>query len=326
MKNPTKKLMLCVILTIIAITLLQSFSFAKTENIQMIKKSEKQYILYVSTLLNEKFEFAFANKANEAKENLTFTDSALDQLENGNNIAYIDETLYNTYFEGKLKTYLWVKQGEEYKVEAQKINLDNALTEDVIQDFNNVTKKIPVKFGTLILPEQEIDGVKVTRAMGTINIDDQTETKYSYKMVKSTQGSLVEQLISLATEMNNLDEKNMYEKLAVYSEFKETYETLKPTFGWETAENNTIEQPQESKKGDQYLVWIKNDQTIDIQIMTCNDEYTPEYENQKTVNKIVTKLPVTGESLTLYIIAAVLVVLIITVVVLKVKNNSNKNE
>lgn len=326
MKNSTKKVMLCIILTIITITLLQSFSFAKTENLQMIKKSEKQYILYILTLLNDKFEFAFSNKSNESKENLVFTDSALDQLKNGNNIAYIDETLYDTYFEGKSKIYLWVKQGEEYKIEAQKVNLDDALTEEVIQDFNNVTKKISVKFGTLILPEQEIDGVKVTRTMGTINIDDQTETKYSYKLIKSTEGSKAEQLIKVATEMNNLNEKSMYEKLAVYSEFKELYENLKPTLGWKVAENNTIEQPQESKKGDQYLVWIKNEQTVDIQIMTCNDEYTPEYENQKKVNKIVTKLPVTGESLTLYIIAAVLIILIVTVVVLKVKNNSNKNE
>ncbi len=326
MERLTKKVMLFIILIIISITLLQSFSFAKTENVQLIKKSEKQYILYISNLLNDKFEFAFTNKANELKENLLFTDSAVDQLKNGNNIAYIDETLYNTYFEGKSKTYLWVKQGEEYKIEAQKIKLEDALTEEIIQDFNNVTKRIPVKFGNLILPEQIVDGVKVTRKMGTININDETETKYSYKMLKSTQGSKVEELIKLAAELNNLEEKNMYEKLSVYSQFKELYENLKPFLGWKTVKNNTIEQPQESKKGEQYLVWIKNKETVDIQIMTCNDEYTPEYEKQKVVNKIVTKLPVTGESLVLYIVAVILIVAIATVVILKVKNNSNKNE
>lgn len=327
MKNSTKKVMLCIILTIIAITLLQSFSFAKTENIQMIKKSEKQYILYVPNLLNSEFKFAFANNASELKENLLFINSALDQAENGNNIAYIDEALYDTYFNEKTEAYIWVKQGEEYKFEAEKINLSNALTENDIQEFNNTTKKIPVKFGELNLPTENVNGVKVTRKMGTININDNSETEYSYVMLKSTEGSKVEELIKLASEMNNLANKNMYEKLSVYTQFKEIYAELKPNDGWKVAENNTIQQPQESKKGEQYLVWIEGDNVVDIQIMTCNDEYTPEYENQKMVNKVVTKLPITGESLTIYIVALVLIILIATVVILKVKNNkTNKNE
>lgn len=43
--------------------------------------------------------------------------------------------------------------------------------------------------------------------MGTINIEDNSETEYSYKMLKSTEESKVEELINLANEMNKLDEK-----------------------------------------------------------------------------------------------------------------------
>ena len=61
--------------------------------------------------------------------------------------------------------------------------------------------------------------------------------------------------------------------------------------------------------------------------MTSNEEYK---ENEKTENVIVkevTKMPVTGESLVLYIVAGVLLVLIVTIVILKIKNkNSDKNE
>ena len=293
----------------------------------MIKKSEKEYIIYVSNLIGSEFEFSFANKKDESKENLVFTNSALDQEDNGNNIAYIDETIYNNYFDGKKETYLWVKQGTEYKVEAEKINLKDALTEEDIQELNNATKKIPVKFGELNLPAETVDGVKITRRMGTINIEDNSETEYSYKMLKSTEESKVEELINLANEMNKLDEKNTYDKLSIYGQFKSLYEELKPSDGWNVAENNVIKQPQESKKGEQYLVWIKNEQTTDVQIMTCNDDYTPEYENKKIINKVITKLPITGESLALYITAAILIVLIVTVAILKVKNNkSNKNE
>ena len=326
-KSLEQKVMLFLAVTIITITLLQSFSLAKSENVQMIKKSEKEYIIYVSNLIGSEFEFSFANKKDESKENLVFTNSALDQEDNGNNIAYIDETIYNNYFDGKKETYLWVKQGTEYKVEAEKINLKDALTEEDIQELNNATKKIPVKFGELNLPAETVDGVKITRRMGTINIEDNSETEYSYKMLKSTEESKVEELINLANEMNKLDEKNTYDKLSIYGQFKSLYEELKPSDGWNVAENNVIKQPQESKKGEQYLVWIKNEQTTDVQIMTCNDDYTPEYENKKIINKVITKLPITGESLALYITAAILIVLIVTVAILKVKNNkSNKNE
>lgn len=326
-KSLAQKVMLFLAVTIITITLLQSFSLAKSENVQMIKKSEKEYIIYVSNLIGSEFEFSFANKKDESKEKLVFTNSALDQEDNGNNIAYIDETIYNNYFDGKKETYLWVKQGTEYKVEAEKINLKDALTEEDIQELNNATKKIPVKFGELNLPAETVDGVKITRRMGTINIEDNSETEYSYKMLKSTEESKVEELINLANEMNKLDEKNTYDKLSIYGQFKSLYEELKPSDGWNVAENNVIKQPQESKKGEQYLVWIKNEQTTDVQIMTCNDDYTPEYENKKIINKVITKLPITGESLALYITAAILIVLIVTVAILKVKNNkSNKNE
>ncbi len=326
-KSLAQKVMLFLAVTIITITLLQSFSLAKSENVQMIKKSEKEYIIYVSNLIGSEFEFSFANKKDESKENLVFTNSALDQEDNGNNIAYIDETIYNNYFDGKKETYLWVKQGTEYKVEAEKINLKDALTEEDIQELNNATKKIPVKFGELNLPAETVDGVKITRRMGTINIEDNSETEYSYKMLKSTEESKVEELINLANEMNKLDKKNTYDKLSIYGQFKSLYEELKPSDGWNVAENNVIKQPQESKKGEQYLVWIKNEQTTDVQIMTCNDDYTPEYENKKIINNVITKLPITGESLALYITAAILIVLIVTVAILKVKNNkSNKNE
>ena len=314
-KSLAQKVMLFLAVTIITITLLQSFSLAKSENVQMIKKSEKEYIIYVSNLIGSEFEFSFANKKDESKENLVFTNSALDQEDNGNNIAYIDETIYNNYFDGKKETYLWVKQGTEYKVEAEKINLKDALTEEDIQELNNATKKIPVKFGELNLPAETVDGVKITRRMGTINIEDNSETEYSYKMLKSTEESKVEELINLANEMNKLDEKNTYDKLSIYGQFKSLYEELKPSDGWNVAENNVIKQPQESKKGEQYLVWIKNEQTTDVQIMTCNDDYTPEYENKKIINKVITKLPITGESLALYITAAILIVLIVTVAI-----------
>ncbi len=333
-KNLSKKLILSFCVLVMAISLLPSFSFAKSEKIQMIQKSKEEYIIYISNLLNNKFEFAFANKADEAKENLNFSESAMDKSTDGNNIAYIDTTIYSNYFNEKPETYLWVKQGTEYKIEAEKVNLADAITEQDIKELNNITKKIPVKFGNLELSEETTDGVKVKHKMGTINVDSESKVKYSYQMVKSEPNSEVANFISLADEINKSEEKNMFEKISTYNKFKDSYAGLVPNKDdekWQKVENDTIKQPQDSKDGEQYLVWIKsendNDTIIDVQIMTCHDEYTPEYESKKVIEKEVTKMPITGESLALYITAAVLIVLIAIVIVIKLKNDKlNKNE
>lgn len=318
-----KKLMLSILLIIVIITLLQNFSLAKSENIQILKKSEKEYIIYIQNLLNNKFKFAFANQKDENESNLKFYDSALDTPENGNNIAYIDEDIYNTYFNGKAETFLWIDGTE---VKAEKIDLLDALTEEIIQEFNNITKKIPVKFGQLHLVPEIVNEVKITRSMGTINFEDSSQAQYSYKILKVTSGSKEEELINLAIEMNKLENKNIYDKLLVYSKFKKVYEEVKPKNGWEAVENNTIKQPQDSKKGEQYLVWIQNGQVVDLQIMTCDAKYTPEYETKKIIEKEVTKLPVTGESIALYVTSAILIILIATFTIIKFKSGKSNEQ
>lgn len=337
-KALTQKVMFCMLIITMMITLLQGISLANSENVQhtqVIKKSENEYMIYVSyenesnelVFLNEEFEFAFSNESEVAEEStLVFEDSALDQAENGNHIAYIDSELYSQYFEGKENTYLWVKQDEEYILEAEEIDLTNSLTEETIQELNNVTQTIKVTVGEKTLPTETADGVKVSHKIGTLTIDEQTGT-YSYKMVKATEGTDAKKLIDLAEKLNAVEQENMFNKLATYNEFKTVYNQLKPEIDdekWAEVEEYTVEQPQSSKTGEQYLVWLKQetdeDTVIDVQIMTCVDEYIPEYEKQETVIKETTKLPITGDDITLFVIAGVILVLIIAVVVLKLKN------
>ena len=75
-------------------------------------------------------------------------------------------------------------------------------------------------------------------------------------MVPVKAGTDEEKLADLANKMNNLTDKNIFEKLSVYSQFKKLYEKLIPAEGWKDVESKTIKQPQESKKGDKYLVWL----------------------------------------------------------------------
>lgn len=329
-KALTKRVMLCTLMITIVIALLQNFSLAKGESTQILKLDEKEYIIYVSNLLNEKFEFAFSNSADTEKSNLEFVDSATD-TENGNNIAFVDATMYDKYFKNQEKIFLWVKEGEQYKLEAEEVNLTKALNENEIQSFNEVTTKIKVEVGEKELPTETVKGVKVNRKIGTINIKDEENATYSYKIVKANEGTDANQLMNLAKQMNELDNKNMYEKLSVYSEFKELYTKLEPAVNdknWKKVEDYMVEQPQDSKKGEQYLVWLKKDinnkSVIDVQLMSCNNDYTPSYENQEVVVKQTSKLPITYDNIVLFAIAGILFVLIIAIVILKLRNKKEQ--
>lgn len=318
------RVVISLIVIMMVTVLLQNFSFASSENTQILKVADKEYLIYVSGLLNDEFEFALSNNSKDS--NLTFNDSAKDQ-EEGNHIAYVDSKLYDTYFSEKGKTYLWVKQGEEYKIEAQEINLSTALKEENIQALNQATKKIEVKVGEKELPVENKDGVVVSHKIGTLQIEEKENATYSYQMFKKETGTDVERIIELANEMNKQENKDMFAKLKLYSEFENTYNKLLSGLNnknWEKVEALTIPQPQEAKLNDQYLVFIKEDvndeETIDIQIMTCRDDYTPEYESKEVVIKETSKLPITYDNIILFVIAGVVLVLIILVIVLKLRN------
>ncbi len=318
-----KKVVITLLIIMMLTALLQNFSFAKSENTQILKLKDKEYLIYLSDLADKEFKFAFSTK--EKEKQLQFINSAKDK-EEGNNVAYIDEKIYNTYFE-RGKAYLWVEQ-EENKIEAQLIDLSTALQEEKIQELNKVTKTIAVKVSEKELPVENKDGVKISHKIGTIQINDDENAKYFYQILAAVNNEDVQKLIELASKMNKVDnESSMYNKLETYSAFEKIYNKLAPVAtdtNWVEVKNNEIPQPQEAKTGEQYVVFIKKEvedkNVVDIQIMTCKDEYTQEYETKDVVVKETSKLPITYDNVILFVIAAVVLVLIVLVVVLKLRN------
>lgn len=333
-KISAKRILLILTIQILIITLFQGFSFANNENIQMIKKSEKEFLIYVRSLENKKFQFAFSNSKEADKNNLLFEESALDKKQDGKNIAYINSNIYSTFFENKEKTFLWIKEGENYKIEGLEINLEEALSEKEIQDINNITKKIEVKIGTKKLPDEiDVDGSKIQKEIGTIKIKNNPKYKYSYIIMESEEKTDIEKFISLANQINQEDEST-YNKLKIYNDFYELYKKIEPTAEdakWKIAEKNIVEQPQEFNKQDgyQYLVWLKqegnNEEVMDVQIMTCKAKNTPIYEKQEVIVKTASKLPITGDNIILFVILGVIIVAIVIAVIMK-NNNKNKEE
>ena len=152
------------------------------------------------------------------------------------------------------------------------------------------------------------------------------EGEYSYILIKESEEYA--KLTDLATRISKFNsETNMYTQIQVYSEFFNKSKELAPDNAaeWIKVENNEILQPEDSENGEKYILWIKEEnsttQKLDIQFLTSHKEYSEE----KIIETITTKLPVTYDNNTLLIVLAILIVAIIAVLIrIKVLNKKEK--
>ena len=103
--------------------------------------------------------------------------------------------------------------------------------------------------------------------------------------------------------------------------------------------DNKIEQPEEAKNGDEYVVWIKRinpsgQEIVDVQFMTSVREEREKILTETETEEVVTttKLPVTFDSNIILILVLVIIILaIIALMITKKKleksaNTGEKNE
>ena len=64
------RVVISLLVMIMVVVLLQNFSLANSENTQILKLTDKEYLIYVEGLLNDKFEFALSKNAKDS--NLKF--------------------------------------------------------------------------------------------------------------------------------------------------------------------------------------------------------------------------------------------------------------
>ena len=102
------------IFLIISIT---KMSYASNEGIKIVKNDSDTYLIYIKNGDNLNFEFAFSNDKNAEKTSLSFVPAGKDSKEAGaKNIAFIDSKT-------KDADYLWIKNGEEFILEAIGIDI-----------------------------------------------------------------------------------------------------------------------------------------------------------------------------------------------------------
>lgn len=316
----TRKIKIIFSLIIFAlISLLGMTVYASNENIQVIKKSETDYLIYIKNNLNDSFEFAFSNDSSADKTTLTYLSAAQDSSEGENYIAYINQ--YTT-----ANKYIWAKKSDEYILEGIELDLTKAIPEDELTQIQKVTKIIPVDTTKTNTTEETVDGKKVTVTTGKVVMNEEGDYKYQIIKLPSTDNN--NKLMNLANRISKFNTStDMYTKLEVYKEFNELYNNVVAGLAdadWKNVENKEILQPEDTEDGDEYILFIRNQANgtivTDAQFLTSKKVYSEE----KIVEKITTKLPVTYDNNTLLIVLAI-VVLATVIVSVRIKSLENKD-
>lgn len=330
MKNLISKIIFT-ILMVVAILAISNNVFAANETYTILQKAENEYVMYLKSSLDKEFEFVYTNDVLENDAKLDYIKNAKDSKD-GLPVAYVDSNLYTKYFDGKTATYLWAKNADGYIAKGIKVDLSESVTEKMVELVQNTTKRITVNTDEKDVVEVEKDGIKYTTTTGKIVIKDEAKATYYYTMTDITKSEEYAKLMGLADEINKLDSASTVTKLDKNKEFYDLYTKLLSEVkvdSWVKAENMQIPQPKESKTGDKYVVWVKQEtataEVYDAQFMTCYQEEDKQFVKEEQVIVETSKLPVTYDSVILFVVLAVAVVLFVVLLAVRRKVNTGKH-
>lgn len=305
------------------------------ENIQIISNTDEQgkvtkYIVYIQDLMGTNFAYAVSNIDNAQEQDLNFI-TAKDT--EGNYVAQIKANAVT----GE-STYLYVNYNQDGQEKTEKIALDlsKALDKTDMEYVENTTKRIGTKeVEKLVEVNEEIDGVQTTLTVGGLQITDTDNATYTYQLTKVTENSPESRLFTLANQLLNEESynaENMYSKIQLTSEFYTLYNQLIENATWTAVENNEIRQPNDADDGTQYVVLIRKtaeDGTITTDAKLMVSDLTP-YERRENVEETRTvqetaKLPITGDSIILFVALAMIVIALI-IVFARIKKLNKKED
>ena len=149
---------------------------------------------------------------------------------------------------------------------------------------------------------------------GKVEITDDKDSEYKYQLIKVTENN--KDFVTLAENINKAT--NMFDKLKAYKNFYNRYHELEPSLrdtSWQEVNNMVIPQPESSENGDKYILWLMKDgDIIDLQILTCTRLEDKGQETEKVIVKETSKLPFTYDSIALFVILGILVVMLIALI------------
>lgn len=342
--------LLSVLAIILFIAVLPIAVFATNEDISLVatmnSENKQEYTIYIKGISTQNFKYAFTNIENADPEgmDLQFINSNPD-LGEGNQAAFLNAETYEKLSKDDKAIYMWAKINDEEGNEKLilknvKLDLHEALTEEKLDQVETLTQKIDVEIAdnqddTTTVRNEKVDGVDEVANVGYVKIkDDDKNAKYYYEMVKLPSTDEYNKLNTLANQLKDeYDAKDMYEKVKLATEFSDVFEKVTEQAKWEEVKNLTIKQDETSKAGDQYIILLKKVakvdkkevEILDVQFLTADETEKENVEIEKVVTKETTKLPITYDSIALFVVLGIIVLLVI-VVAIRMKKLSKQNE
>ena len=327
MKKSTIKLVAFGMLVLMLLSIFTVPVKAETYEKVVLKKADKEFLIYYKDICNDEFEFAFSVDNSQPADDL-FTRSAKDQADEGAlDVAYIDATLYDTYFATN-KAYIWIRDNnDQMVVSADLVDLTDALNDGMIELVNNTTKRIDVDTTQTHETHEMVDGVDTTVTTGKVVVDEKGGAKYSYTLTRLTDTTTkANKLFDLAEALKE-DISDTYTNLSLSKQFYDLYMDLMPTDSeWTEVENSEILQPDNTVEGDKYIVYLKEETadstTVDAKFLTCVYKADEGVEQKEETITETVKLPVTFDSGTiLFIILGIIVLALVIFAIIRVKAN-----
>ena len=310
------------------------------ENVSIIStinnESKQEYIIYIKGTLDQNFKYAFTTNANPGEMDLTYINSISDLGKN--QVAFLDAETYEKISIENKPIFMWAKDEDENLI-LKGIQLDFAksLTEENIDNVETLTKRIEVEIAdseedTTTIRNENIEGVDEIANVGHVKIlDNEKGAAYYYEMTKLSGEGKHYQLMTLVEKIKEeYDEMDMYEKVQIGEQFNKLYSEVTSDAKWQKVDDMTVKQPEESEQGNKYIVLLKKvdkkgTTTMDIQFLTAFDSYKPNVVKEEIITQETTKLPITYDSIALFVILGIIVALVI-VVFIRIKKLSNQNE
>lgn len=329
MKSLKAKLIVLLI-TMLLFTMLIPFGrvAAANEGVQLIQTTDGNIVVYVDGLEKTEFDYALSDKADATEMELNYINSVTD--DEGNQVALITTE--------DLAEYLYIRKSDNTVTTIQlNVDVNTMFTQDKMALVENTTKRIATEESKEEQPlntrNEVIDGITYTYAVGGLKITDDQNATYSYVMVNTSSNEDYNELQNLANGLND-NSKSMYERIKIANDFYNKYNELISDANiensWQEVKDMKILQNEDYENEEHYVVLLKkvaeDGTTYDAKFMTTDNRGTESLENQVTESQETSKLPITGDSIVLFVVLAALVIVAVVVFIRMKKLNKKADK
>lgn len=321
MEKSNLRFIVLIITFILGLIFIQSSAYAANENTVIVKEDDSsKYMIYLKDYLTEEFEFAFSNNKSEKEENLIFMNSALDEEnDRANQIAYVDNSIVSIF---ENLTYMWIRKDGKIEKEGIKIEIKDNILKSNLEKVSKTSKIIPIELEQKVVEDTTSEeGLRKTTTVGMVKVLKDYEV-LRYQLIKRTETKETDTLFALAELIEKNEFTDSYTQIKASKEFIELYNEQYSKLEnpkWENVKDKEILQPEETRTGDQYILWVESNDEQDIHFLTSFRQEDEEWIKEE----IKTVLPYTYDNNAL-LIALVIVIVAIVIVTLRIKSLNKK--